>query len=141
MEFSLDPRLTADTLEIGNLDLCYVGLMKDARFAWLILVPRKPNLIELTDLDRDDRIQLLDEAVKCSRALTSVFGNFDKINTAALGNVVSQLHVHVIGRRTSDPAWPAPVWGHGEAQAYLDADLCNICERLRKSLSTVSNET
>ncbi len=139
MDFSLDERLANDTMEIANLDLCYVGLMNDARFPWLILVPRRPNLAELADLSRDDRIQLLDESARCTHVLTSVFGDVDKINTAALGNIVRQLHVHIVGRRLKDAAWPAPVWGHGTPEAYSNAALCDICERLRKPLQAASN--
>ncbi len=137
MTFQLDERLAGDTVEIANLALCYVGLMQDARFPWLILVPRKANLVELTDLSRDDRALLMDEAAQCSIALSDVF-EVDKVNVAALGNIVSQLHVHVVGRRKTDAAWPQPVWGNGTPEPYADHALRDINKKIRAALGDVS---
>lgn len=115
--FALDPRLAADTHPVGDLALSSVLLMDDARFPWLILVPRRPALSELTDLSPEDAATAFEEiriTVKVVQALTRP----DKVNVAALGNVVPQLHVHVVARFRSDPAWPGPVWGVGERKAY-----------------------
>ena len=115
--FELDPRLIADTEDIGMLTLCRVLLMRDARYPWLILVPTKPGLVEMTNLNRDDRTMLTDEIAAASVALTELYAP-EKINTGALGNIVRQLHVHIVARNTGDPAWPGPVWGHSAAQDY-----------------------
>jgi diadenosine tetraphosphate (Ap4A) HIT family hydrolase len=115
--FTLDPRLTADSHVIGDLELSRVLLMDDARFPWLILVPRRAGLRELIDLPRDDQHALLDEIDRCARVL-QVLERPDKLNIAALGNIVAQLHVHVIARRGDDAAWPRPAWGVGERRAY-----------------------
>lgn len=127
--WSLDPQLEADTLSLGELSLCRVLIAKDANYPWLILVPRRTGLVELTDLDAGEQARLLAEINQAARALKAVTA-CDKLNIAALGNVVAQLHVHVIGRRKSDPAWPKPVWGavppatyEAEAAAQLTAAL------------------
>jgi len=117
MEFVLDERLAADTIGIGDLALSRLLLMNDARFVWLILVPRRPELAELIDLGVADRATLMDEIAAASRALIERPG-VDKINVAALGNVVRQLHVHVVARRIGDAAWPGPVWGAGAPLPY-----------------------
>ncbi|MFZ2237275.1 MAG: HIT domain-containing protein [Dokdonella sp.] len=118
--FVLDERLAGDCFVVTDLNLCQVLLMNDARYPWLVLVPRLHGLIELADLDRAGQHQLLDEIHRADAALRQL-GPFDKLNVAALGNVVSQLHVHVIARRIGDDAWPAPVWDRGSTQAYEDA--------------------
>lgn len=115
--FQLHPRLEADTLAICQLTLCEVRLMDDRRFPWLILVPRRVQITELHQLMPDDQQQLMIESSLASRVLELNF-SLDKINVAALGNVVSQLHWHVVARRTDDPCWPGPVWGCGERQPY-----------------------
>lgn len=115
--FALDPRLAADTRPVGDLPLSRVLLMDDARFPWLVLVPRHAGLVELDDLPRDDRITLLDEIELAGRALRALAAP-DKLNVAALGNVVAQLHVHVVARVRDDAAWPRPVWGVGERAPY-----------------------
>ncbi|MBY0613154.1 MAG: HIT domain-containing protein [Beijerinckiaceae bacterium] len=132
--FTLDSRLQADTLPIGELTLCRVLLMDDARFPWLILVPRKADLADLIDLDVDERRRLMDEIAMACDALKAAFGP-DKLNVAALGNQVRQLHVHVIARFTSDVAWPSPVWGVGERQAYPPHASGSLVDRLGKLLA------
>lgn len=117
MPFSLDPRLEGDTLPVGHLRLCELRLMNDARYPWLILVPAKPDLIELTDLSAADR-QVLMEEISCVSDVLAAHTACDKVNVGAIGNVVSQLHVHVIARFRDDETWPAPVWGRGTAQPY-----------------------
>jgi len=135
--FALDPQLEADTHRVGDLDFTRVLLMDDARFPWLILVPRMPGLRELTDLSLDDQHRLLDEINRVAHVLHATVKP-DKLNIAMLGNVVSQLHAHVIARFSTDEAWPKPVWGIGARIAY-DAD--NLRERidaLRTALQPVA---
>jgi diadenosine tetraphosphate (Ap4A) HIT family hydrolase len=119
MTFTLDDRLAHDTFVIGDLPLCRVLLMNDARWPWLILVPKREGLVELIDLELMDQTQLMDEAGRASRFLKT-HARADKINVGALGNVVRQLHLHVVARGVGDPAWPRPVWAHGAATPYED---------------------
>ncbi len=115
--FALDPRLKADTMPVGDLALSTVLLMDDSRFPWLILVPRLPGASELTDLSAEDAATLMGE-VRIATGVMLALAKPDKVNVGALGNVVPQLHVHVVGRFLSDPAWPGPVWGHGTRLPY-----------------------
>jgi diadenosine tetraphosphate (Ap4A) HIT family hydrolase len=131
--FVLDPRLSADTHVVGDLGLSRVLLMDDARFPWLILVPRHAGLRELIDLPRDEQHRLLDEIDRCARALRAL-EKPDKLNIGALGNVVAQLHVHVIARFAADAAWPRPVWGAGERVAYDQIALRVRLDALRAAL-------
>jgi diadenosine tetraphosphate (Ap4A) HIT family hydrolase len=117
MTFALDDRLARDTLVIGDLPLSRLLLMNDARWPWLILVPRREGLVELIDLDPADQSRLMDEAGRAARFLKS-HARADKINLGALGNIVRQLHLHVVARVVGDAAWPRPVWGRGEARPY-----------------------
>ncbi len=119
MSFSLDARLSRDTEAIGDLPLCRVLLMNDSRWPWLILVPRRANLVELTDLDAADRARLIQEAAQTADWLNAN-AKAEKINLGGLGNIVRQLHVHVVARSAADPAWPGPVWGFGAAVRYED---------------------
>jgi diadenosine tetraphosphate (Ap4A) HIT family hydrolase len=132
-DFVLDPRLAGDAHHVGDLELSRVLLMDDARFPWLILVPRRANLRELTDLDTGDQQRLLAEIDRCARVLHAL-EKPDKLNIAALGNVVAQLHVHVIARRASDAAWPRPVWGFGERVAHASPELHDRLGALREAL-------
>jgi len=135
--FALHPQLDADTHRIGDLDFTRVVLMDDARFPWLILVPRVPDLRELTDLPIDDQRRLLDEINRVAHVLHAI-AKLDKLNIAMLGNVVPQLHVHVIARFTTDEAWPKPVWGVGARVAY-DADaLAERIDTLRAALQPLA---
>lgn len=136
MSFTLDPRLAADTHPIGDALLSRVLLMDDARFPWLILVPRIAGARELFDLDAADRATLLTELDGVGRALESLLRP-DKTNIAALGNVVSQLHVHVIARYTTDAAWPQPVWGRGTPVRYEPAALAERVGALREALGAL----
>ena len=130
--FSLDPRLDADTRQIGDLPFARVLLMNDARFPWLILVPRIDGVRDLIDLSRDDQRRLLDDIDRAANALR-IWKNPDKLNIAMLGNVVPQLHVHVIARFTRDAAWPTPVWGVGERVPYTAQE----SQRCADELATV----
>ncbi|MBZ6076565.1 HIT domain-containing protein [Microvirga puerhi] len=128
MIFQLDSRLDADTIPIGDLALSSVLLLNDARFPWFLLVPRLPNASELTDLTDEQATQLMEEIRVTTRVMMEL-SRPDKVNVGALGNIVSQLHVHVIGRFRSDPAWPGPVWGHGARTPYPDHAATALIER------------
>ena len=119
MTFVLDPRLVADTFQLGDMAFSRVLLMNDSRFPWLILVPRRAGVSELTDLTPFERRALIEEAALAADRLKLLTGA-KKINVAALGNMVPQLHVHVIARFEADAAWPNPVWGAGAATPYAD---------------------
>ncbi len=132
-EFELHPKLQEDAIEVGDLALCRVLLMNDARYPWLILVPRVAEMRDIIDLDSRDRQRLMEEIALASEALRSVFEP-EKLNVAALGNVVAQLHVHVIARYSSDGAWPAPVWGLGSAEPYKTGQAHATLKSLREAL-------
>ena len=119
LEFELHPTLERDTTHIVDLPLCRVLLMEDARFPWLILVPRQHGLREFHDVTGQDAMQLHNEIALTSQVLLDLTGAY-KINVAALGNMVPQLHVHVIARNQDDEAWPGPVWQTGPARPYTD---------------------
>src|SRR5215813_8527117 len=131
--WSLHPQLAQDTVPVGDLPLARVLLAKDANYPWLILVPRLPGLVELIDLEENAQVQLLGEIAATARALKSIT-ECDKLNIAALGNQVPQLHVHVIARRHTDPAWPKPVWGVKPQISYEKAQQRVFLESLRQSL-------
>ena len=116
--FTLDPRLAADSHFLLDAPLCRIGLMDDARFPWLILVPCVPLVREWPDLSAIQQVQLQVEINVAARALQQAFPHGEKLNIAALGNVVPQLHIHVILRHTGDAAWPKPVWNEGEREPY-----------------------
>ena len=132
--FRLHPQLAADTQHLAALALCEVLLMNDSNHPWLILVPRITDASELLDLDEPDRVQLWREIDLASRTLRELFTP-DKLNIAALGNVVSQLHIHVIARFRDDPAWPKPVWGTVAPRPYSPDELERRIERLRTALA------
>jgi len=131
--FELDPRLAADAALVGDLPLSRLLLMNDARFPWLILVPRRSGLRDLIDLPRDDQHVLLDEINRCAHVLHAL-EKPDKLNVAALGNVVAQLHVHVVARHMRDAAWPRPIWGVGDREPYGRAALDTRLSALRTAL-------
>ncbi len=130
--WSLDPQLARDTASAGDLPLCRILLINDANYPWILLVPRRSGVSEIVDLADGDRMQLMTEIAQASHAMKAMTG-CDKLNVAALGNVVAQLHVHVIARGRRDPAWPKPVWGAVPAMAYgpgeLQARLADLRER------------
>ena len=131
--FELDPQLAADTLPMGDFPLCRLLLMNDAQYPWFILVPRREEVSEVFQLSGDDQRQLWKESVELAEELKDVFAA-DKLNLATLGNVVAQLHMHVIVRRKEDPAWPAPVWGRHPARPYTAEQVAQIREKLRLAL-------
>src|SRR5690242_4573252 len=110
MSWSLHPQLERDTASFGDLPLCRVLVINDANYPWLLLVPRRPDTVEITDLSEVEQAQLVTEITRVSRAVKDVT-QCDKLNVAALGNMVPQLHVHIIARFKTDAAWPKPVWG------------------------------
>ena len=128
----IDPRLSTDSTLLATLELSDLRLMNDSRFPWVILVPRV-EATEIIDLSAADRTRLLDEIVTVSTALRDVTRCY-KLNVAALGNLVRQLHVHVIARFTTDAAWPKPVWGIGEAVAYKAAERDRLADQILGAL-------
>ena len=132
MSFTLHPTLTRDTVEVTRLPLCRVLLMKDSRFPWLILVPERDGARAIHDLPPADRATLIEEIAQASQILERLF-HPDKLNVGALGNIVPQLHVHVVARTVGDPAWPGPVWGSGAAMLYGAAEL----EEFRRGLEAL----
>lgn len=131
--FELDPRLAGDSLPVIDLQLCSLRLMNDRRFPWLLLVPRRAACVELLDLAAQDQDQLWREILSVSQALKQIL-NPDKLNVAALGNQVAQLHVHVIARYRQDAAWPGPVWGVGQATPWAE-EAAGLMAALRQALS------
>ncbi|HKL53909.1 MAG TPA: HIT family protein [Wenzhouxiangellaceae bacterium] len=134
MQFELDPVLAGDTFEVASFDLCEVRLMNDARFPWLILVPRREAAVEILDLEPADQDQLWKEIRAAAESLRRTCRP-DKLNIAALGNQVAQLHVHVVARFRSDEAWPAPVWGSGRPRRYSRQDGDDILNALESTLT------
>jgi diadenosine tetraphosphate (Ap4A) HIT family hydrolase len=132
--FALHPTLARDTVEVARLPLCRLLLMDDRRFPWLILVPERDGAREIHDLAPADRAELVEEIARVSEVLTNLFRP-DKVNVGALGNVVPQLHVHVVARFAADSAWPGPVWGSGAAVPYGESELAAARERLAAAFS------
>ncbi len=128
--FELDARLANDAVFVADWRLSRVLLMDDARFSWLVLVPRRAGLVELLDLDEPGYAQLMREIRRAMKTLRAA-ATCDKLNVGALGNVVHQLHVHVVARRQGDAAWPGPVWGAGAPQPYAPVDRDALLARLR----------
>jgi diadenosine tetraphosphate (Ap4A) HIT family hydrolase len=129
--WSLHPQLDNDAIVVGDLPLSRLLLSKDANYPWLILVPRQAGAVEIIDLDRAERARLMAEVGEVSEALQEITG-CDKLNVAALGNQVPQLHVHVIARREGDAAWPRPVWGVAPAREYDAAELAALMGTIRR---------
>jgi diadenosine tetraphosphate (Ap4A) HIT family hydrolase len=134
-DWTLHPQLAADTAPLGDLPLSRVMVMNDANYPWLILVPRKADVTEIIDLDDAEQTQLMRETTQAARALREVTA-CHKLNIAALGNMVPQLHVHVIARFRHDAAWPKPVWGVVPTRAYERAALERFAISLRQRIWT-----
>ena len=130
----IDPAFLATSEALGELALCHARLQADARWPWIVLIPRAEAARELEDLTRDQRAQLMDEVVRAGQAVRAIGPQVDKLNMGQLGNVTPQLHVHVVGRRVGDPAWPGPVWGFGSAERYAPEDLARAIAAARAAL-------
>jgi diadenosine tetraphosphate (Ap4A) HIT family hydrolase len=137
--FELDPRLSQDTIDFGSFPLCRVLLLNDCSYPWFILVPQLETLQEIYQLSERDRRIFWDESNRLSLWMVHYF-NFDKLNIAALGNVVSQLHLHHVGRTIGDPAWPNPVWGHRPAVPYITEDIEKLYREFQVEFSLERNE-
>jgi diadenosine tetraphosphate (Ap4A) HIT family hydrolase len=131
--WTLHPQLDRDTASIGDLPLSRVLIINDANYPWLLLVPRRANIVELIDLDDVEQAQLMTEVTRVARALRTVT-NCDKLNIAALGNVVPQLHVHVIARRSGDAGWPKPIWGAAPPLPHDKAELERFTSAIRRKI-------
>jgi len=132
-DFALHPNIEADTFAVAELALSSARLMRDANYPWLLLVPRIAYAIDVVDLTPQHRAMLMDEIVSASRALRETVA-CDKLNVATLGNVVAQMHVHVVARRHDDASWPKPVWGAAPAKAYLPGEGEALAARLAARL-------
>jgi len=130
--FEIDPRLAETSYPVGDWTLSHVRLVDDARWPWLLLIPRRKGAVELFDLPEHDRSVLIEEAARAARIVRDLI-DADKTNVATLGNQVPQMHVHVIGRKIGDAAWPGPVWGVGEAVAHEP-------EALRQCIESVASK-
>lgn len=133
--FALDNRLLEDSVEITDLKLSQLRLMNDARFPWVLLIPKRDNIYEIFELTTQEQNILFAEISQVGHVMTTVF-QADKMNIAALGNMVRQLHVHIIARFHDDAAWPNPVWGQGTAMPYEQALLRDRCELLLSQIAT-----
>ena len=136
-EFGLHPRLAADSHLLADLPLCQLRRMRDARWLWLLLVPRLADRRELTDLDVPQQAQLMREIDLSSRLLLQI-AKPTKLNTAALGNIVEQLHVHVVARHVGDAAWPGPIWGVGQAESRDDTFWVDERQQLLAALTSLA---
>ncbi len=135
MNYHLDTRLEKDTLPIGKLELCEIRLLNDVRWPWLVLVPMRKDITEVFDLAVVDHKTLAEETVIAAVALKTIT-RAEKINTAAIGNIVRQLHVHVIARNQGDANWPGPVWGFGQVEPYSKDTAKTLINKLRNELGT-----
>jgi diadenosine tetraphosphate (Ap4A) HIT family hydrolase len=133
-DWTVHPQLERDTVPIGDLALCRALLINDANYPWMLLVPRRPGVVEIIDLSEAEQVRLMAEIARASKAIKAMTG-CEKINVAALGNVVPQLHVHVIARGRSDPAWPKPVWGAVPPIAYSESALRSVLADLRERMA------
>lgn len=133
--FELDSRLQNDTFFVCDLTLSRVLLMNDSQFPWLILVPMRDDVAEIIDLTEQEQQMLLSESAKVSKVMQKLFSPY-KLNVAALGNVVRQLHVHHVARFENDVAWPKPVWGNQSSVAYEESDAAEIISELKLKLTS-----
>ena len=132
-DFQLHPRLAQDCYLVGNLSLCQLLLMNDSQYPWFILVPRRAELTEIYQLTADDRHSLLEESCLLAENLQAIY-QADKLNIAAIGNLVPQLHIHHIVRYRNDQAWPAPVWGKLPAIPYAEQTANTHLKRLQEAM-------
>jgi len=144
-KFALNPAFSATSEPLADLKLCHVRLQRDARWPWIVLIPRKVGARELEHLSPPNRQQLMEEIVLAGaavRAAAAAIGRpVDKLNVGQLGNITPQLHVHVIGRRPDDDAWPGPVWGVGEAVPYAQSALARAVAAAQGLLGVLKGES
>ncbi|MCB1430287.1 MAG: HIT family protein [Nitratireductor sp.] len=133
-DFELDERLASDSIELGMVNGCKLLLMNDRRWPWLVLVPMVAGAVEWHDLEPETASRCLDAAMELGKALKQATG-CEKINMAAIGNIVRQLHIHVVARSPGDPNWPAPVWGFGAREPYADGEHGALEQALLSRLS------
>jgi diadenosine tetraphosphate (Ap4A) HIT family hydrolase len=142
-KFAVDKAILATSEPLASLKLCEARLQADARFPWIVLVPRRPGAREIDHLSATDRARLMEEVVLAGaavRAIGAAIGRpVEKLNIGALGNITPQLHVHIVGRRPDDPAWPGPVWGVGEAKPMTEARLAQASAAAATVLGPVSS--
>ena len=132
-DFAVDPQIAADSMPVTELKLSHVRLMRDSNYPWLLLLPRTWGMFELCDLAREDRIQLMDEIALASTVLRETVP-CDKLNVAAFGNAVRQMHIHVIARTVNDAGWPKPVWGAAPKRDYAPGEAEALAARLKARL-------
>lgn len=132
--FELDPVLARDTIKVGEFPLSELRIMNDSRFPWFILIPRRAGISEIYQLGAEDRVALMEESCLLAETLHDAFSG-DKLNVAALGNVVHQLHLHHVVRYASDPCWPQPIWGKLPAVPYTEDELASILQKVRVLLA------
>ena len=132
-EFRLDPKLAADTFAVKSMDSCELLLANDKRWPWLILVPRMEDAVEWHELFTDQR-QDIDLEIANSASVLKAITGCEKVNIASLGNMVRQLHIHVVARSNGDPNWPGPVWGYGESAPYDPATADKLVQNLQNAL-------
>ena len=132
--FTLHKQLEADTFKVCDLKLCRLLLMNDQAYPWVILVPREENISEITDLSSKNQQLLMEEISQISNVL-QIITSAEKMNIAALGNVVPQLHIHIIARFKNDPSWPAPIWGKIEAIPYTEGAENKFLKALQEKLT------
>lgn len=136
-EFTLHPQLEKDTIAIGRFPLSLLLLHKDANYPWFILVPQRPGLTEIHQLDEADRARLITESCHLAKALEKAFQP-DKLNLATIGNMVPQLHYHHVARYKNDPAWPGPVWGAAPPAEYEKAQCSRRIAMVQEALTALS---
>jgi len=132
--FTLDSRLANDTLELGKIGICKVLLSKDSNYPWIILVPEIENSTEIHQLSAEQQTQIMQTITSIASKVEAEF-KADKINIGALGNVVKQLHIHIVARYETDIAWPGPIWGQHPAKPYTSEELASLAEKMKKLLA------
>ncbi|WP_303722888.1 HIT domain-containing protein [Malonomonas rubra] len=132
--FELDPRLQNDCIMLGDFPISRLLLFNDSTYPWFILVPRRKDISEVYQLNGEDQRELWQESALLGRWMSMTF-QFDKLNIGALGNIVRQLHLHHVGRSTTDPSWPGPVWGQHPPKPYAPDEIKKISQQVRNDLA------
>ncbi|WP_174803058.1 HIT family protein [Martelella limonii] len=133
-DFPIDPRLERDSVAIADLGLCQLRLSRDARWPWLLAIPQRANMTEIFELAPLDQTMLTFEVNEAAKALSTVTGA-DKINVAAIGNIVRQLHIHIVARFEGDANWPGPIWGHGTPEPRSDEDIEALARKITEAMA------